>query len=256
LHLHRVARSTKLFNNIETQLDMYKPYVIIIISLVAGFGCFSIYYGEYQKMQVGEVHAFSKSKTSCNCTLDSVDNMAGFELPKVELLQNENEIPLEWTRSKEIGLDGVLVGNTYIANYSAGDFVEQSTIQVGQDRLLGLEISDGTSPDIVSVEIVNSTTPMNTTELRLGEIVIDKKISDSFVMFDKSLKEPTLEQNSFMVQVPPQGGDFVLILSLLYNYDTNIDINNNESGAAPEQTQPSSSFIAIYKSIVSVDPQT
>lgn len=234
---------------------MYNPYVIIIISLVAGFGSFSIYYDEYQKMQVGEVHAFSKSKTPCNCTLDSVDNMAGFELPKVELLQSENEIPLEWTQSKEIGLDGVLVGNTYIANYSAGDFVEQSTIQVGQDRLLGLEISDGTSPNIVSVEIVNSTTPMNTTDLRLGEIVIDKKISDSFVMFDKSLKEPTLEQNSFMLQVPPQGGDFVLILSLLYNYNTNIDINNNESGGAP-QTQPSSSFIAIYKSIVSVDPQT
>jgi hypothetical protein len=119
-----------------------------------------------------------------------------------------------------------------------------------------LEISDGTSPNIVSVEIVNSTTPMNTTDLRLGEIVIDKKISDFFVMFDKSLKEPTLEQNSFMVQVPPQGGDFVLILSLLYNYNTNIDINNNESGGAPPQTQPSSSFIAIYKSIVSVDPQT
>src|SRR5262245_19954143 len=122
---------------------MYKPYVVIIISIVAGFGCFSIYYGEHQKMQVGEVHAFS-SKTPCNCTLDSVDNMAGFELPKVELLQSENEVPLEWTQSKEIGLDGVLVGNTYIANYSAGDIVEQSTIQVGQDRLLGLEISDGT----------------------------------------------------------------------------------------------------------------
>ena len=235
---------------------MYNPYVIIIISLVAGFGCFSIYYGESQKMQVGEVNAFSKSKTPCNCTLDSVDNMAAFELPKVELLQSENEIPLEWTQSKEIGLDGVLVGNTYIANYSAGDFVEQSTIQVGQDRLLGLEISDGTSPNIVSVEIVNSTTPMNTTDLRLGEIGIDKKISDSFVMFDKSLKEPTLEQNSFMVQIPPQGGDFVLILSLLYNYNTNIDINNNESGGAPPQTHPSSSFIAIYKSIVSVDPLT
>ena len=236
---------------------MHNHYVIIIISLLAGFGCFSIYYDEYQKMQIGEVHAFSKSKAPCNCTLDSVDTMAGFELPKVELLQSENEIPLEWTQSKEIGLDGVLVGSTYIANYSAGDFVEQSTIQVGQDRLLGLEISDGTSPDIVSVEIVNSTTPMNTTDLRLGEIVIDKKISDSFVMFDKSLKEPTLEQNSFMVQAPPQGGDFVLILSLLYNYNTSIDINNNnENGAAPPQTQPSSSFIAIYKSIVSVDPQT
>jgi hypothetical protein len=59
-----------------------------------------------------------------------------------------------------------------------------------------------------------------------------------------------------MVHVPPQGGDFVLILSLLYNYNTNIDINDNESGPAPEQTQPSSSFIAIYKSIVSVDPPT
>lgn len=229
---------------------MYKPHVIIIISIIAGLGCFSIYHDEYQKMEVGKGHAFSKIKTPCNCTLDSIDNMTGFELPKVELLQSGNEIPLEWAQSKEIGLDGVLVGNTYIANHSAGDFVEQSTIEVGQDRLLGMEISDGTSPDIVSVEIVNSTTPLNTTDLRLGEIVIDKKISDSFVMFDKSLKEPTLELNSFMVKVPPQGGDFVLILSLLYNY------NNNESGAAPVQTQPRSSFIAIYKSIVSVDPQT
>lgn len=236
---------------------MYKPYVIIIISLIAGFGCFSIYYDGYQKMEIREVYAFSKSETPCNCTLDSVENMAGFELPKVELLQSENEIPLEWTESKEIGLDGVLVGNTYIANHSAGDFVEQSTIQVGQDRLLGLEISDGTSPDIVSVEIVNSTTPMNSTDLRLGELVIDKKISDSFVLFNKSLKEPTLEQNSFMVQVPPQGGDFVLILSLLYNYNSNNDINNkNGSGAAPVQTQLSSSFLAIYKSVISVDPQT
>ena len=252
-----LARSTRLFNNIETQLDMYKPYVIFIISIITGFGCFSIYYDEYQKMEIREVYAFSKSENPCNCTLDSVDNMAGFELPKVELLQSENEIPLEWTESKDVGLDGVLVGNTYIANYSAGDLIEHSTIEVGQDRLLGLEISDGTPPDIVSVEIVNSTTPMNSTDLRLGDLVIDKKISDSYVLFDKSLKEPTLEQNSFMVQVPPQGGDFVLILSLLYNYNPNIDIsNNNGNGAAPVQTQPRSSFIAIYKSIVSVAPQT
>jgi hypothetical protein len=173
------------------------------------------------------------------------------------LLQSKNEIPLEWTESKEIGLDGVLVGNTYIANYSAGDLVEHSTIEVGQNRLLGLEITDGTSPNIVGVEIVNSTTPMNSTDLRLGEIIIDKKISDSYVFFNKSLKEPTLEQNSFMVQVPPQGGDFVLILSLLYNYTPNIGMNNDiGSGAVSIQTQSNSSFIAIYKSIVSVEPQT
>jgi hypothetical protein len=254
--LFLLARSTRLFNQLETQLDMYKHYVIIIISLIAGFGCFSIYYDEYQKMEIRDVYAFSKSETPCNCTLDSVDNMPGFELPKVELLQSKNEIPLEWTESKEIGLDGVLVGNTYIANYSAGNLVEQSTIEVGQNRLLGLEISDGKFPDIVSGEIVSSTTPMNSTDLQLGELVIDKKISDSYILFDKSLEEPTLEQNSFMVQVPPQGGNFVLILSLLYNYNPNIGINNNNgSGAAPVQTQPSSSFIAIYKSIVSVDPQ-
>lgn len=97
---------------------------------------------------------------------------------------------------------------------------------------------------------------MNNTDLRLGEIIIDKKISDSYVLFNKSLKEPTLDQNSFMVQVPPQGGDFVLIMSLLYNYNSNIDINNNNvSGVAPPQTQSSSSFIAIYKSIVSVEAQ-
>lgn len=160
---------------------MFKPYVIVILSLIAGIGCFSIYYNEYQKMEIREVYGFSESETPCNCTLDSVDTMTGFELPKVELLQSKTEIPLEWTESKEIGLDGVLVGNTYIANYSAGDLVEHSTIKVGQNRLLGLEITDGTSPNIVSVEIVNSTTPMNSTDLRLGEIIIDKKISDSYV---------------------------------------------------------------------------
>lgn len=235
---------------------MFKPYGIVILSLIAGIGCFSIYYNEYQKMEIREVYGFSKSETPCNCTLDSVDTMTGFELPKVELLQSQTEIPLEWTESKEIGLDGILVGNTYIANYSAGDLVEHSTTKVGQNRLLGLEITDGTPPDIVSVEVVNSTTLMNNTDLRLGEIIIDKKISDSYVLFNKSLKEPTLDQNSFMVQVPPQGGDFVLIMSLLYNYNSNIDINNNNvSGAAPPQTQSSSSFIAIYKSIVSVQAQ-
>jgi len=236
---------------------MYMPCAIIIISLIAAFSCFYIYYYEYQKMDIRKVYAFSKSETPCNCTLDSVDAIAGFELPKVELLQSKNEIPLEWTESKEIGLDGVLIGNTYIANYSAGDLVEHSTIEVGQNRLLGLEITDGTSPNIVSVEIVNSTTPMNSTDLRLGEIIIDKKISDSYVFFNKSLKEPTLEQNSFMVQAPPQGGDFVLILSLLYNYTPNIGKNNDiGSGAVSIQTQSNSSFIAVYKSIVSVEPQT
>lgn len=133
--------------------------------------------------------------------------------------------------------------------------MDLSTIKVTQNQPLGLEITDGTFPDIVSVEVVNSTTPMNNTDLRLGEIIIDKKISDSFVLFNKSLKEPTLDQNSFRLQVPPQGGDFVLIVSLLYNYNSNIANNNNNSGANPTQTASNSNFVAIYKSILSVEGQ-
>ena len=43
-----------------------------------------------------------KSETPCNCALDSVDTMTGFELPKVELLQSKTEIPLEWTELKKL----------------------------------------------------------------------------------------------------------------------------------------------------------
>lgn len=83
-----------------------------------------------------------------------------------------------------------------------------------------------------------------------GEIVIDKKVSDSFVFFNKSLKEPTLEQNSFRVETPTKG-DFVLLVTLLYNYQPISNINNGTANTT--HTESNSSFLAIYKSVLSVE---
>ncbi len=209
---------------------------------ILGFGLsYSLnYIGEYQAAYT------VPTETRCNCTLDSLRNRAGFELPKVEVLQSPTEQPLEWTESKEIGMDGILVGNTYLGNYSAGDLVDLNTIYVKPNQLLGLEITDGTLPDIVSVEVLNSTTPLNNTEIRLGEIIVDKKIYDSFVLYNKSLETPSALENTFRLRLPSQG-DFVLIVYLLYNYDSEIGNSNNDSGGT--QT---SSFVALYKSVLSV----
>jgi hypothetical protein len=87
---------------------------------------------------------------------------------------------------------------------------------------------------------------MNRPDLKIGEIVIDKKVSDSFVLFNKMLKEPTLEQNSFRLKTPPQGADFILLVSLIYNYQPISTINNST-----DNTASNSSLVTIYKSVLS-----
>lgn len=210
------------------------------------------YQSEYQEISEKKAYAVSKSESPCNCTLDSVDHRVGFELPKVELMQSQTEEHLEWTESKELAMDGILVGNTYLANYSAGDLVDLNIIKARQNELLGLEITGGTLPDIVRAEIVNPTTSMNDTDLKIGEVMIDKKISESTLLFNKSIKEPTLDQNSFRVQAPPEGGDIVLIVLLLYNNNTNND-NNNTTTATTTITEPNPLLTGIYKAVVSVE---
>jgi hypothetical protein len=87
---------------------------------------------------------------------------------------------------------------------------------------------------------------MNRPDLKIGEIVIDKKVSDSFVLFNKMLKEPTLEQNSFRLKTLPQEGDFILLVSLIYNYQPISTVNNST-----DNTASNSSLLAIYKSVLS-----
>lgn len=227
---------------------MIKLFGIIMIVMTTGILYSSIHQNGYQETQIRTAYGVSKGEFLCNCILDIADLRSGFDLPKVELMQSPTEQPLDWGESKEIGMDGVLVGNTYLGNYSAGDLVDLNTIKVSQNQLLGLEITDGTLPDIVRTEIINSTTSMNGTDLKIGEIIIDKKMSESNLLFNKSIKEPTLDQNSFRVQVPPQGGDFVIIVSLLYNkpYNSSTFANTTLTESDPVR------LIGIYNGVISV----
>jgi hypothetical protein len=226
---------------------MIKIYGLIILILTAGISYSLNHLNDYPEEKIKVAYGVTKSEFPCNCTLDSVVHRAGFELPKVDVLQSKSELHLEWNESQELGMDGILVGDTYLGNYSAGDLADVNIIKVEKNQLLGLEITGGARPDIVSAEILRPTTNMNRPDLKIGEIVIDKKISDSFVFFNNSLKEPTIEQNSFRVE--PQGGDFILLVSLLYNYQP----SNIKNGTTTTQTEPNSSFVAIYKSVLSVE---
>ena len=219
-----------------------------MVVMTTGILYSSIYQNEYQETQIRTAYGVSKGEIPCNCILDIADLRSGFELPKVELMQSPTEQPLDWAESKEIGMDGILVGNTYLGNYSAGDLVDLNTVKVSQNQLLGLEITDGTLPDIVRTELINSTTSMNRIDLKIGEIIIDKKISESNLLFNKSIKEPTLDQNSFRVQVPPQGGDFVIIVSLLYNKPYTSSTFNTTTLTESNPVR----LTGIYKGVISV----
>jgi hypothetical protein len=225
-----------------------KLFGFIILMLTASYSLNQL--NDYQEGRIKVAYGVTKSEFPCNCTLDSVERRVGFELPKVDVLQSKSELHLEWTESQEMGMDGILVGDTYLGNSSAGDLVNLNIIKVKQNQLLGLEITGGALPDIVSAEILRPTTNMNRPDLKIGEIVVDKKVSDSFVFFNNSLNEPTIEQNSFRVETEPQGGDFILLVSLLYNYQPS---NIRNGTASTTQTEPNSNFIAIYKSVLSVE---
>ena len=224
-----------------------KLFGFIILMLTASYSLNQL--NDYQEGRIKVAYGVTKSEFPCNCTLDSVERRVGFELPKVDVLQSKSELHLEWTESQEMGMDGILVGDTYLGNYSSGDLANLNIIKVEQNQLLGLEITGGALPDIVSAEILRPTTNMNRPDLKIGEIVVDKKVSDSFVFFNNSLNEPTIEQNSFRVETEPQGGDFILLVSLLYNYQPS---NIRNGTASTTQTEPNSNFIAIYKSVLSV----
>jgi hypothetical protein len=225
-----------------------KLFGFIILMLTASYSLNQL--NDYQEGRIKVAYGVTKSEFPCNCTLDSVERRVGFELPKVDVLQSKSELHLEWTESQEMGMDGILVGDTYLGNYSAGDLANLNIIKVEQNQLLGLEITGGALPDIVSAEILRPTTNMNRPDLKIGEIVVDKKVSDSFVFFNNSLNEPTIEQNSFRVETESQGGDFILLVSLLYNYQPS---NIRNGTASTTQTEPNSNFIAIYKSVLSVE---
>jgi hypothetical protein len=168
-------------------------------------------------------------------------------------MRSQTEGTLEWTESKQLAADGIIIGDIYIANQSAGALVDLNSMRVGQNQLLGLETTGGTFPDIVKVEVVNSSIAANNTGLKIGDIKIDKKISESTLLFNKSIDKTTLNQNSFSIPIAREGGEAVLIVSLLYDNSNVTGINGTNDNVSAVPTQPHTpNLTGIYKAILSI----
>lgn len=242
---------------------MIKFYFIILLLLLTGI----IFYSGLATVPIDiskimPVYAISKVGKLCNCTLDLLDDTTGFELPKVKLvtnnsMQSRTDGRLEWTESKQLALDGMLVGSVYLANQSRSAIVDLNTIRIEPNQLFGLEIAGGSPPDTVRAEILNTLTDTNDSDLKMGDIQVDKKVSESIVLFNHSIREPALDHSNFRFPAQWQGRDAVLLVSLLYNYSESV--NNNSSNSSPgihnispttDSEQPS--LTAIYEAVLSV----
>ena len=195
-------------------------------------------------------HAVTKGKLPCNCTLDFLDGTVGIELPNVKIIKNESMLSqtegrLEWNESRQLALDGELVGDVYLANQSSGALIDLNTINVKDNQLLRLEVTGGSQPDIIRAELLNlKSSTLNDTGLSLGDVIIDSKLSDYVISYNNNLVEPTSEENSFRVHIPSKG-EYVLILYLTYQEDGMTNPTNNSATTNGDLT-------AIYKTFLSV----
>lgn len=195
-------------------------------------------------------HAVTKGKLPCNCTLDFLDGTVGIELPNVKIIKNESMLSqtegrLEWNESRQLALDGELVGDVYLANQSSGALVDLNTISVKDNQLLRIEVTGGSQPDIVRAELLNlKSSTLNDTGLSLGDVIIDSKLSDYVISYNKNLVEPSSEENSFRVHIPSKG-EYILILYLTYQEDGMNNLTNNSATTNGDLT-------AIYKTFLSV----
>jgi hypothetical protein len=120
-----------------------------------------------------------------------------------------------------------------------------NTINVKDNQLLRIEVTGGSQPDSVRAELLNlKSSPLNETGLSLGDVIIDSKLSNYVISYNKTLDEPTSEENSFRVHIPAKG-EYALILYLTYQKGgLNNPPNNNVT--------TSGDLTAIYKTYLSV----
>jgi hypothetical protein len=196
-------------------------------------------------------HAVTKGHLLCNCTLDFLDDTVGFELPNVKIIKNESMLSqtegrLEWNETKQLAPDGVLVSDVYLANQSSGALVDLNTISVEDNQLLRIEVTGGSQPDIVRAELLNlESASLSETGLSLGDVIIDNKLSDYMIHYNKTLDEPTLEENSFRVRIPAQG-EYMLILYLTYQKRKDVD------NFTTNNVTQNGDLTAVYKTFLSV----
>jgi hypothetical protein len=213
---------------------------------------YSVWHPSYPgiPIETEAAYAVSRSDYPCNCTIDFTDDTVGFELPNVKIIKGEfmlsqTEGRLEWNESKQLAMDGVLVDDIYLANQSSGALIDLNTIRATNNQLFTIEVSGGSLPNIVKAEIVNLTdTSLNQSTLNLGGIVIDKKFSENTISYNKSASGSTLHDNSFYIRVP-KSGDYVLILSLVYQ-----DAGGNN--VTMSNLSQVGGLTALYKAVLSV----
>lgn len=228
-------------------LSSIQLYMIVLVLLT-----YFVWHPSYPRspIEIESAYAVSKGDSPCNCTLDFMDNVVGFELPNVkiiksEFMQSRTEGRLEWNESKQLAMDGVLVNDVYLANQSSGALTDLNTIRASNNQLFTIEVSGGSIPDIVKAEVVNLTdASLNNTALTLGGVVIDKKLSEDTFSYSGSAGEPTLHDNSFHIRAP-KPGDYALMLSVAYQEDA---VNK----AAMINSSQGGDLTAIYKAVLSV----
>jgi hypothetical protein len=225
-----------------------KLYLIVLLVVLTNIAWHPNHPGISVEMKAA--YPVSKSDFPCNCTLDFVDNAVGLELPNVkiiksEYMQSQTEGSLEWNESKQLAMDGVLVGGVYLANQSEGALTDLNTIRAANNQLLTIEVSGGSIPRLIKTEIINLTDAyLNNTSLSLGSIIIDEKQSDNILPYDGVAGAFPAHDNYFYVKVP-KPGDYVLILSLGYQAS---DGMSDTKTSLPQTTD----LTAIYKAVLSV----
>jgi hypothetical protein len=232
----------------------YCPLAVVSVAFMVLSSIFPSYFiwYPYPPGNIDEkmAHAVTKGKLPCNCTLDFLDDNVGFELPNVKFIKNESMLSqtegrLEWNETKQLALDGVLVSDVYLANQSSGALIDLNTISVEDNQLIRIEVTGGSQPDIVRAELLNlEPTSLSETGLSLGDVIIGNKISDYIIHYNKTLNEPTLEENSFRVHIPAQG-EYMLILYLTYQKS---DVDNFTTNNLTQNGY----LTAVYKTFLSL----
>jgi len=201
----------------------------------------------------------------CNCIIDYMSSghsnssrtavtIPGIKLLKNETYQSQTEGRLSSIVIKSAPLMGILVKDFSLGNFSSGTSatVALNTINIKPNESLGVSISGGTIPLATALrgQIVKADVNANGT---LGEI---KTVGNEPIQFSlnysKTVKEPVLGVNKFLVNVKDPGY-YLLLISLGYNSKSSSDIsntNNTFSSNNPANKQTKYPLIAVYETVL------
>lgn len=206
-----------------------------------------------------------KAGGHCNCIIDYMSSgqpnssRTGITIPGIRLLKNETYLSQTEGRLSSIiiksaPLMGILLKDFSLGNFSSGTSatVALNTINVKPNESLGVSISGGTIPSATAFrgQIIKADVNVNGT---LGEIkTVGSEPIQFSLNYSKTLKEPVLGVNKFLVNVKDPGY-YLLLISLGYNSKSSGDIsntNNTISSNNPGNKQTKYPLIAVYETVL------